>query len=466
MKHLSLFCLLLLFSCNNNTPNASSRPSSSTNEPKEELILIDSSFTDTAFTKKENSQQSIIGNNANYSSLPKIAPQQFTIKSNQDTIVIGKKGSVFLIPKNSFINKQGEAVTGKINLVLIEAYELEDILLNNLQTISDEGLLITSGMFSLTATDEAGEQLQIAKDKSIYFQTKNKVSPKDKLYTLENSIWTTPTPPTNYLTYKPFDFYPTKTAKDECYALLKVHISNMLDSNAQKNKLPKSFIFSKEFFERYQDLVCYGYTDIALKYLENYQLNLVEADKKVLDYIKKRMNTSDKKSTIIQKIEQYISQNKTTFPPNFTYPSIDYKHLFPKAQNSRLSAINYSIRSLGWCNIDRVYPNDKLQQQTIQVKTNQPLKFLYLIGKNQAISFSATSIAHSPPYEHTFHVKLPIGVEFYLLAANEQNSSVNYAQKLITTSGNSEETLTLKPIKSSTFSNAMQDIQANWQVAK
>jgi hypothetical protein len=345
------------------------------------------------------------------------------------------------------------------------------MLLNNLQTISEEGLLITSGMFSLTAKNEAGQELELNKNKSIYFQTTNKTSTKDQLYTLEEGIWETPTPPTNYLTYKPFDFYPTQSRFDECFVLLQIHIRKITDV-AQRNKIPQSYIFSQDFFSRYNQIICgttYAANDLISIYLDNTDKPLVEADKLILEYVKKYPNDGNRKQKAIKLLEMFIAENKTTFPPDFDFPEIDYNDFMKPIDGTKLPfkfnklSSLYKLGLLGWCNLDRAYPNRKLEPQTIKVSTNKASKILYLVSKNQAVSFSTINIENA--HQHTFNVKLPVGEEFYILAANEQNSRINYAQKLITLNGNHEEELNLKPITTKEFSKAMQKIQAGWQVS-
>lgn len=75
----------------------------------------------------------------------------FQFSSNRDTFLIGKRGSSFHIPANAFVNKEGEIYKGQIEVELLEAFTLEDMILGNLTTITDDGrLLESSGMFRLS----------------------------------------------------------------------------------------------------------------------------------------------------------------------------------------------------------------------------------------------------------------------------------------------------------------------------
>lgn len=75
----------------------------------------------------------------------------FQFSSNRDTFLIGKKGSAIHLPAYAFIDENNELYEGKVTIELLEAFTLEDMILGNLTTTSDDGrLLESSGMFRLS----------------------------------------------------------------------------------------------------------------------------------------------------------------------------------------------------------------------------------------------------------------------------------------------------------------------------
>ncbi|MFT5646997.1 MAG: cytochrome c2 [Aureispira sp.] len=72
----------------------------------------------------------------------------FQFLSNRDTFLIGKEGTVFHVPANAFLDKNGDVYNGQVEIELLEAFTLEDMILGNLTTVSDDGRLLESnGMF-------------------------------------------------------------------------------------------------------------------------------------------------------------------------------------------------------------------------------------------------------------------------------------------------------------------------------
>src|SRR6186713_139261 len=46
--------------------------------------------------------------------------QKFQINTDSDNIITGKNGTQVFVPKNSFINSNGEPITGNVDIELIE----------------------------------------------------------------------------------------------------------------------------------------------------------------------------------------------------------------------------------------------------------------------------------------------------------------------------------------------------------
>ncbi len=87
----------------------------------------------------------------NTDNLPK---QTFQINPNRDTILIGQKGTVLRIYKNTFLDENGNKVTSPIDFEFKEALDPIDFVTAKLTTTSNGKLLQTGGMIYLDAKSE------------------------------------------------------------------------------------------------------------------------------------------------------------------------------------------------------------------------------------------------------------------------------------------------------------------------
>lgn len=92
--------------------------------------------------------------------------QVFEITNVNDTFITGKNGTKISIPNNSFVDKNGNAVTGIISFELKEALTLADMVMGNLTTLSNGKILQTGGMIYTNATAN-GENIFIASNKAL-----------------------------------------------------------------------------------------------------------------------------------------------------------------------------------------------------------------------------------------------------------------------------------------------------------
>ncbi len=95
-----------------------------------------------------------------------IETQVFAIPPNKDTTLIGKNGTILTIEKNTFIDPNGNQVSGEIKIEFKECLDRLDMVLGNMTTTTDGQFLESGGMVYINATSNR-EQLAIAEDKSI-----------------------------------------------------------------------------------------------------------------------------------------------------------------------------------------------------------------------------------------------------------------------------------------------------------
>ncbi|MCH2046813.1 MAG: OmpA family protein, partial [Saprospiraceae bacterium] len=93
--------------------------------------------------------------------------QTFDINGTTGGIIEGKKGTVLQIPPNSFVDPAGNLVTGPVTISLQEAYSLQDMIIQNLQTTSDGEIIETGGMIKIEAKDSNDTALALAPNTTI-----------------------------------------------------------------------------------------------------------------------------------------------------------------------------------------------------------------------------------------------------------------------------------------------------------
>ncbi len=97
----------------------------------------------------------------------KTPPQYFKLKTGRDTVIKGEKGTVLFIPKDAFASIPPNAV---VDFKLKEAYNLLDMVSENLNTQSNGKILQTGGMFNAEASFN-NKPLTLKKDLKVTFPT-------------------------------------------------------------------------------------------------------------------------------------------------------------------------------------------------------------------------------------------------------------------------------------------------------
>lgn len=93
-------------------------------------------------------------------------PQVFTIPSNKASVVKGAKGSLWYVEPKDLQTKSGKEVTGEIRVELKELTTVEELLKNNVQTVSN-GKLLSSGGSYYIGMSAGGEELMLKQGKNL-----------------------------------------------------------------------------------------------------------------------------------------------------------------------------------------------------------------------------------------------------------------------------------------------------------
>ena len=100
-----------------------------------------------------------------------IEKQIFSIDNNIDNIITGANGTKIRINKNTFVNSLGKSVSGKIDIELKEVLRPIDMVLGNLTTIFERKPLESGGMIYIDAKI-GNDKLSIGNNKSILIAVK------------------------------------------------------------------------------------------------------------------------------------------------------------------------------------------------------------------------------------------------------------------------------------------------------
>ena len=90
--------------------------------------------------------------------------QVFTISGSTGGVIFGENGTKITFEPNSFVDSNGDLVTGTVTIILKEVLDLETMILSHMHTTSNGQPLITGGEFYLKAYS-GSQELRMAPDK-------------------------------------------------------------------------------------------------------------------------------------------------------------------------------------------------------------------------------------------------------------------------------------------------------------
>jgi hypothetical protein len=146
--------------------------------------------------------------------------QVFQLDASKGGIIEGENGMVISIPSNSLVDKNGNVAKGQVDVELIEALDLDKMVMYNLTTMSGKRNLRSGGMFSIKAFQDKKEvKIKDGKEMIISVPT-DEIDPEMQLFTGKitnrKMDWIDPKPMKKYLIpvdQKTLNFLP-KTYED------------------------------------------------------------------------------------------------------------------------------------------------------------------------------------------------------------------------------------------------------------
>lgn len=226
-------------------------------------------------------QKTIISDNRN--SLPetpskvifkKLIPnsQKFQIQSDVENTIIGKNGTKIFIPKNSFVDSEGNSISGTVTIELIEVLNVAHFIKSNLQTVSDDEIIQSAGMFHIDAYHKK-ERIYLDKNSSLNIELPSINYNQGTPYSVfsgnydsdgninwsetgatDNRMIPIPLELFDYDFWKSFGFI--RDSRDLSDGYMAPYNDEIVDSTTFKNKdLENTFIATLEFESRFQDII-------------------------------------------------------------------------------------------------------------------------------------------------------------------------------------------------------------------
>lgn len=94
-------------------------------------------------------------------------PLELEFKASSGLEITTQRGNTFRIPPNCFEDEKGINYEGKVKFKLIEVFSKGEMLEYDLTTTSDGKMLVSGGMFYLSAKSESGGDLKLKESASI-----------------------------------------------------------------------------------------------------------------------------------------------------------------------------------------------------------------------------------------------------------------------------------------------------------
>jgi hypothetical protein len=347
--------------------------------------------------------------------------QSFSILTSQANTIVGKGGTIILIPKESIVDQNNSPVLDSVVIEIKEHFNLIDYLSSNLQTISNDSLLVTQGMVYISVKDKNGNELKVAKGATIRFEIPNLDYRNNSLVFIGkrddsgSMNWNLPNEQTKTMVPLPIRFISKNKFATECadfYGITRDTVNNQYyNYYGNVDEFENTLLATKEFQNRYS---WYCWKEILEIYVKNLDKNMWEIDEMVVQHLKKDsiemveysnnnpppivdgnpitkdqwsaheslLESSKESSGRAIKLFKFFANQKLT--------KIDLTQLIDTTKIADLNSafISYSAMDFGWVNVDYFYDDPQSIPIKLIAKTNVPAPLVNLILKNKNVILS------------------------------------------------------------------------------
>ena len=95
--------------------------------------------------------------------------QRFTIDTKQGTTLEGKDGTLIIVPTDAFVDQNGKVIDAVVELEVVEALKMSDMIAYNLATVSNGKPLSSGGMLYIQPYAD-GEKIGINPNRPLYIE--------------------------------------------------------------------------------------------------------------------------------------------------------------------------------------------------------------------------------------------------------------------------------------------------------
>lgn len=325
----------------------------------------------------------------------KIKGQTFKIRGSRDTTIVSRNGTIYKIYANTFETTDGSIINGDIKIKIKEVFKKSDFVMGNLTTTSNNRILESDGMFYIGASAK-GKKVKISDGKEVGIIVPDK-SKKDGMSIfegekVENAInWVNPV--------------------------------NTLNNEAENlEQSYKTITYTYSPAEAYEKLIK----------TPNPKVNnwLWESNRKVGD----SLFIEDSYITILE-----ITTSKVKLSESGSSIFIQ-DVVAQKGRNGFVEDFNtnyiFSVKKLGWANIDRLYNNPKSEKVDllVDIENEKEFDFVFtsmIFTKNKIYLPGYQKEDHTFGFSHNDNEKsiLPIGTEVTILATAYKNEKPFFNMK-------------------------------------
>ena len=406
--------------------------------------------------------------------------QVFFVDAAKSNTVIGKDGTIIVIPANSIVAASGDAIEGKVKFELKENFKISDYITSNLQTKSNESLLESKGMIFFNAKDSLGNNLTISNGNSIRIEIPQKDLKNDpKIFLGErddegNINWSTEEEPSKSLIAYPIHILSKNRFPTECsdfYGITTDTTDRWANYIGNIEDYEGTFLAAKEFKQRYDGYCARG---MVRTYIDNLDKNLWQADSAMVSYLiqdsikriafwsrpPKGINGAEPTKEQWESHNKYLENRKKSCNRAINWfrdfqslglTKVDSSIIADTAalNNINRAYIAYNAMDFGWVNVDFFYKSDSTAKPVeLSVKTNVSAEVVSLIFKERNIIISANNYSKPTLYPITkgngIYNRLPIGEKAIIVGLSiNANNEVLFATKEITIGDSDIETLEL-----------------------